>query len=207
MKIKVCGMKDPHNIEELAKLPIDYMGFIFYGKSARYIDDLQPKVLNKLPATIDRVGVFVDEALNTVINQIEKYGLNVVQLHGNESPEYCSQCCNLTDVEVIKVFNISSVSDFEQVRRYENICDYFLFDTKTSQHGGSGQKFDWNLLKQYRGETPFFLSGGISSDDADSIKSIMHPKLYGIDLNSCFETEPGMKDINLLEIFLRQIIE
>lgn len=205
MKIKVCGMRNPDNITELAKLSIDYMGLIFYPKSPRYIGELNPQILDILPSHIDKIGVFVDEELDTVLEQIEKYGLILVQLHGQESPQYCRECWNLSNAGVIKAFNISSGDDFEQTKPYEGICNYFLFDTKTSQHGGSGQKFYWSILEAYTGNTPFFLSGGISSDDVEAIKKIEHPRLYGIDINSRFEIEPGSKKIELIDKFIKEL--
>ncbi len=206
MKIKVCGMKNPENIQALAQLPIDYMGLIFYPKSPRYIRDLESSLLDILPNTISRVGVFVNENITSLLRLIEKYELSVVQLHGNESLEYCS---NIKDkypkLIIIKAFNVSESSDFIKMDQYADVCDYFLFDTKTSQHGGSGLKFDWNILDEYMGNTPFFLSGGISAEDVDAIRKISHPKLYALDLNSKFELEPGLKNITLLEQFINQL--
>lgn len=205
MKIKVCGMKNSENIEALAQLPIDYMGLIFYPKSPRYIECLEPSLLDVLPHTINRVGVFVNEDIQLVLKQIKKYNLNQIQLHGKESPEYCLECRNLSNVEVIKAFNVTSTQDFEQTKPYEDICQYFLFDTKTAQHGGSGLKFDWNILREYKGNIPFFLSGGISPEDIEAIKKISHKKLYALDMNSKFELEPGLKNITLLEQFINQL--
>ena len=206
MKIKVCGMKNPENILALAKLPIDYMGLIFYPKSPRYIQNLDPSVLNILPDNIDRVGVFVNENIESVLEQINKYKFSVVQLHGSESIEYCYAIkAEFPDLSLIKAFNISEEADFLSTKEYENVCDFLLFDTKTSQHGGSGIKFDWSILNQYKGKLPFFLSGGISVEDVKAIKSISHPQLYALDLNSKFELEPGLKNINLLEQFINQL--
>ena len=199
-------MKNPENIQALAQLPIDYMGLIFYPKSPRYIRDLESSLLDILPNTISRVGVFVNENITSLLRLIEKYELSVVQLHGNESLEYCS---NIKDkypkLIIIKAFNVSESSDFIKMDQYADVCDYFLFDTKTSQHGGSGLKFDWNILDEYMGNTPFFLSGGISAEDVDAIRKISHPKLYALDLNSKFELEPGLKNITLLEQFINQL--
>ena len=206
MKIKVCGMKSPENIRSLAQLPIDYMGLIFYPKSPRYIQNLDASLLDVLPNTISRVGVFVNEDIASLLRLIDKYELSVVQLHGNESLEYCS---NMKDkypkLIIIKAFNVSEPSDFIKMNQYIDVCDYFLFDTKTSQHGGSGLKFDWNILNEYMGDTPFFLSGGISAGDVEVIRKISHPKLYALDLNSKFELEPGLKNITLLEQFINQL--
>ncbi|QIK55733.1 phosphoribosylanthranilate isomerase [Dysgonomonas sp. HDW5B] len=206
MKIKVCGMKNPENIQALAQLPIDYMGLIFYTKSPRYIQDLESSLLDILPNTISRVGVFVNEDISSLLRLIEKYKLSVVQLHGNESLEYCSNIKNkYPKLIIIKAFNVSESSDFIKMDQYVDVCDYFLFDTKTSQHGGSGLKFDWNILDEYMGNTPFFLSGGISAEDVEAIRKISHPKLYALDLNSKFELEPGLKNITLLEQFINQL--
>lgn len=206
MKIKVCGMKNPENIQALAQLPIDYMGLIFYPKSPRYILDLEASLLDALPKAISRVGVFVNEGIESLLMQIDKYKLSVVQLHGSESLEYC---LNIKDTYpkliIIKAFNVSESSDFIKMAQHTDVCDYFLFDTKTSQHGGSGLKFDWNILNEYKGNTPFFLSGGISPEDVEAIKKVSHPKLYALDLNSRFELEPGLKNITLLEQFINQL--
>ena len=199
-------MKSPENIRSLAQLPIDYMGLIFYPKSPRYIQNLDASLLDVLPNTISRVGVFVNEDIASLLRLIDKYELSVVQLHGNESLEYCS---NMKDkypkLIIIKAFNVSEPSDFIKMNQYIDVCDYFLFDTKTSQHGGSGLKFDWNILNEYMGDTPFFLSGGISAGDVEVIRKISHPKLYALDLNSKFELEPGLKNITLLEQFINQL--
>lgn len=206
MKIKVCGMKSPDNIKSLAQLSIDYMGLIFYPKSPRYIQDLDPMFLDVLPDKINRVGVFVNEDVEVLLKQIDKYKLSVVQLHGTESLEYCEIIKNrYPKLMLIKAFNVSEVADFSKMEQYESVCNYFLFDTKTSQHGGSGLKFDWTILDGYKGKIPFFLSGGISSEDVQAIKNISYPKLYALDLNSRFELEPGVKNIELLEQFINQL--
>ena len=206
MKIKVCGMKNPENIQALALLPIDYMGLIFYPKSPRYIQDLESSLLDILPNTISRVGVFVNEDIVSLLRLIDKYKLSVLQLHGSESLEYCLKIKNkFPKLIIIKAFNVSESSDFIKMGQYVDVCDYFLFDTKTSQHGGSGLKFDWNILNEYIGNTPFFLSGGISAEDVEAIRKISHPKLYALDLNSKFELEPGLKNIKLLEQFINQL--
>lgn len=202
--MKVCGMKYPENIEELNKLSIDYMGMIFYQKSPRYIDyQLWQNVGNIDSSNIKRVGVFVNSGIDFIVEMIDKYKLDLIQLHGNESPDFCAQLNKFTPI--IKAFSISESSDFEQTKAYEGLRGYFLFDTKTPQYGGSGKKFDWAILDAYNGDTPFFLSGGISAEDIQQIKAIKHPRLYGVDLNSKFETEPGLKDIQLLDQFIKQL--
>ncbi|MDH6309816.1 phosphoribosylanthranilate isomerase [Dysgonomonas sp. PFB1-18] len=204
MNIKVCGMKYPDNIKELGKLPIHFMGMIFYPKSPRFVGSLTLSDLNSaLPPYIERVGVFVNESIEYIIEKTNLYNLNLIQLHGNESVEFCEELSKA--MPIIKAFNVSKPADFEQTKSYEDSCSYFLFDTKTPQYGGSGQKFDWEILSEYRGNTSFFLSGGISVEDADSIKQINHPKFYGIDLNSKFEIAPGLKDIEQLQQFIKAL--
>jgi len=206
MIIKVCGMKNPENIKAVAELPINLMGLIFYPKSPRYIQGLSPESLEVLPENIRRVGVFVNEEVQVVVDCIDKFGLDYVQLHGNESPEYCLNLKEFSPhVKIIKAFSIAETSDFEKTDNYENKVDYFLFDTKTPQYGGSGQKFDWSVLKDYKGNIPFFLSGGISYEDVLQIKGLEKNKMVGLDLNSKFELEPGLKNLELLHRFIKEI--
>lgn len=201
LRIKVCGMLDPKNIAAVAKLRPDYMGFIFYDKSPRYAASLAPSVL---PPDIRSVGVFVDTPAKQIPHTAERYGLQTIQLHGNESPETCSKL-RKAGYEVIKVFCVEREADLMKTVFYEESCDLFLFDTHTPVHGGSGRRFDWNILDAYTGKTPFLLSGGISPFDADEILKIDHPMLYGIDLNSRFEIEAGLKNTELLERFIKTI--
>ncbi len=205
MYIKVCGMKDPENIRSLTDLPIHFMGLIFYPRSPRYAGDREPLMLRVLPDIIRKVGVFVNEAPDIVINHIDRFELNYVQLHGNESPEYIDLLRSKKEVGIIKAFSISGKQDLKAVEMYGDGCDYFLFDTKTPGYGGSGLQFDWNILTEYNGNIPFFLSGGISVADAERIKEIDHPQLYALDLNSKFEISPGIKDISLINQFIKQI--
>jgi len=204
LKIKVCGMKHPDNIKELNKLPVDYMGLIFYEKSPRYAGVLNPSDLDEsLGTDKKKVGVFVNSDTDFILQIANKYSLDAIQLHGSETPEQTKELAK--HKTVFKAFSISEITDFEKVADYEDCADYFLFDTKTPQYGGSGQKFDWSILKHYKGSTPFWLSGGISVEDAKEIKSISHPKLFGVDINSRFEIEPGLKDIQLLKQFIKEI--
>ena len=196
--IKVCGMREAENIREVEALHPDWMGFIFWPKSKRYVKEIP----NHLPTQVKRVGVFVDETIEKVIQTAETYALDLIQLHGHESPEYAAQ---LSRWKTIKAFNIADAEDFEQTKVYEGITDYFLFDTKGKSVGGNGEKFDWSVLASYHGETPFLLSGGIGPEDAESVKAFHHPKCIGIDLNSRFEIEPGLKDINKLKEFIKTI--
>jgi len=197
-------MCDTQNIQQLATLNPDYMGFIFYEKSPRYAASVDKSVLTSLPAGIKRVGVFVSESVEVMRATAQAYGLDALQLHGGETPLQCLQLRE-EDYILFKAFSIAEAADFEILEEYEGCCDYFLFDTKTSGHGGSGEKFDWSLLDHYKGETPFFLSGGIYLDDVEAIKNITHPKFAGVDVNSRFEIEPGLKDIEKLKVFIQKI--
>lgn len=196
--IKVCGMREAENIREVEALGIDMMGFIFWPKSGRYVSE-QPEYL---PTKCQRVGVFVDEDPGLVKRIANSYGLDYVQLHGSESPAYIFQ---LGGLHVIKAFNIATVEDLEQTKTYEGLVDYFLFDTKGKSVGGNGEKFDWSVLSNYEGDTPFLLSGGIGPDDAARVSSFRHPKCVGIDLNSKFESSPAFKDVTTLSRFLNEI--
>ena len=199
MIIKVCGMRDPDNIRAIDALEgINWMGFIFWPNSKRYVSEFP----EDMPIYKKRVGVFVDEDIEQVKRIADDYALDIIQLHGHESPDYVRQ---LREWEVMKAFNIATPSDLEGTKPYEGIADYFLFDTKGKSVGGNGEKFDWSVLNSYEGKTPFLLSGGIGPDDAERINSFHHPQFMGIDLNSGFETAPAMKDPALLQSFLSQL--
>lgn len=198
MIVKVCGMRDAENIRQLEALGIDWMGMIFWPKSKRYVST--PPVY--LPQHVRKVGVFVDASLADIRQHIEDYQLDIVQLHGQESPETLKALKPLT---LIKAFNIATPEDLQKTVAYEGLADYFLFDTKGKSVGGNGEKFDWSVLDSYQGETPFLLSGGIGPEDAQDVESFRYPKCIGIDLNSRFETEPGLKDITKLKQFLEAI--
>ena len=196
MKIKVCGLKYIDNIKAVEALKPDYMGFIFYEESPRYVDELNENFLDYIPADIIKTGVFVDEHADAISKLIYKYKLDAIQLHGSENAEFCDLFKH--EVQVIKAFGIDETFDFSQLKGYENNVNLFLFDTKTTAHGGSGKAFDWDILKKYNLSVPFFLSGGLSPENIEEIKKINHPMLYGVDLNSRFEISPGMKDIDKL---------
>ena len=198
MIVKVCGMRDAANIRQLEALGIDWMGMIFWPKSKRYVST--PPVY--LPQHVRKVGVFVDASLDAIRQHVEDYQLDIVQLHGQESPEMLKVLKPLT---LIKALNIATPEDLQKTEPYEGLADYFLFDTKGKSVGGNGKKFDWSVLASYQGETPFLLSGGIGPEDAQDVKTFHHPKCIGIDLNSRFETEPGLKDITKLKQFLEAI--
>jgi len=189
MKLKVCGMKFSENISEIESLKPDFMGFIFYKKSKRFFNESKLILNDK----INRVGVFVNQEINEVIDNIKKYKLDYVQLHGEEDVRYCLSIKSIC--KVIKVFKIDDTFNFDKVKKFENVSDYYLFDTKTNLHGGSGKKFNWEILKNYNSKKYFFLSGGISENDIEENKKIR--KIYpiiGIDINSKFELPNLKKD-------------
>jgi len=199
VRIKICGMKYPENIIEVGTLLPDFMGFIFWKKSSRYFDGEIPM----LPKSIKKVGVFVDESIAIIESKIEKHNLNCIQLHGTESVEFCQKLKELP-IEIIKVFSIKDNFDFTVLKEFEGVCDYFLFDTKGELPGGNGTTFNWNLLKKYPSKKPFFLSGGIGIEQIKVLKEMNLP-IYAIDVNSKFETEPGLKNKELLQSFQSQI--
>ena len=203
-------MKDPENMRALAELPIDMMGMVFYEKSPRCVDERDADKINALSLTIPKVGVFVDATEGTIMNKVERFRLQLVQLHGNESPEFSGEL-RKRGVQIIKAFQIKTSEDLKTCLLYEDCCDYFLFDTPTSKYGGSGHKFDWKILSAYSGTTPFILSGGISPEDAgiigrDVACSVSTPWLAAIDLNSRFEIAPGIKDIDSIRRFLSAML-
>ena len=225
--IKVCGMRDAENIREVERLftqdsslftqdsslptlhsslPTFWMGFIFWPKSSRYV--AEPPAY--LPERAKRVGVFVDEDVEQICRIARDFALDVIQLHGHESPDFIRRLqSSMVNVQcsMVKAFNIATASDLEQTKAYEGLVDYFLFDTKATLPGGSGLQFDWSILDAYKGETPFLLSGGIGPDDAERVKSFRHPRCAGIDLNSRFEVAPALKDVKKLKEFLEKIQE
>ncbi len=204
MNIKVCGMKYPGNIKELSLLSPDYMGFIFYKSSKRFVENLNPEIVLSLPDKIKKVGVFVNEKPGEIERIIQLFRLQVIQFHGDESPGVC-QYFQKKGLEVIKAISISSREDLKRSEDYSHCCDYLLFDTKTPLYGGSGKQYDWKILEDYNGSVPFFLSGGIGPEDLSRITSFYHPLLFGIDLNSKFEKEDFSKDISQLECFISQL--
>ena len=200
MKVKVCGMRDAENIRKVEALGINMMGYIFYPKSSRYVSN-RPAYL---PQKCKRVGVFVDATIEDIRLHIVDYSLDIIQLHGHESTDFIRSLRSLCgdSITIIKAFNIATKEDLEATKPYEGLVDYFLFDTKGKSAGGNGEKFNWNVLSNYKDNTPFLLSGGIGPDDAGRVKVFQHPKCVGIDLNSRFEIEPGIKDITKLKTFL-----
>jgi phosphoribosylanthranilate isomerase len=204
MKLKICGMKYPENMIEVGSLLPDYMGFIFYEKSARYFNGEIPELIK----TIKKTGVFVNQSQDEIQEKVQKHNLQAVQLHGNESVEFCSELLNRLPkkIEIIKVFSADENFDFDVLKPFEAVCNYFLFDTKGELPGGNGTTFDWNILKKYKSKKPFFLSGGIGMKELKAIEEISKTNLpiYGVDINSKFEVEPGLKKKNLLSNFKRK---
>ena len=201
--IKVCGMRDAENIREVEALGIDLMGFIFWPKSSRYVSE-RPSYL---PTQCKRVGVFVNENIGKVEHIAEDYALDFIQLHGSESSDFICQLRSLCgdSIAIIKAFNIATAEDLEKTKPYEGIVDYFLFDAKAQLPGGNGQQFDWSVLTDYVGETPFLLSGGIGHNDVKRVKAFHHAKCIGIDLNSKFEDAAALKNIQKLKTFIEQL--
>jgi phosphoribosylanthranilate isomerase len=203
MIVKVCGMREAENIRAVEALGVDWMGFIFWEHSSRCVSQ-RPAYL---PTRAKRVGVFVDAPLDVVCQHVEAFGLDVVQLHGSESPAYLHDLRKALAgaVLIVKAFSIATRDDLLQTSLYEGLADYFLFDTKAQLVGGNGRKFDWSVLAHYDGSTPFLLSGGIGPDDASHLSAFSHPRLAGIDLNSRFEAAPALKNVELLKQFLYDI--
>jgi phosphoribosylanthranilate isomerase len=205
IKLKVCGMRDAKNIIEIVTLRPDYMGFIFYPRSKRYIGEQFDENLTAfVPDYIRKVGVFVNENKDKVLELRQRYNLDFVQLHGSETVDYCEFLVK-NNVGVIKSFAISQQTDLRVITGYEDCCDFLLFDAKVKEYGGSGKKFEWSILQEYKGNKPFFLSGGIDENDVETISKMDHSKLYGIDINSRFEISPGLKDLHKIHKFISKL--
>ena len=216
MIIKVCGMRDPENIREVGGLGVDWIGMIFFAGSPRKIMDngqwtmdnfdkrysnCQLSIVN---CQLKRVGVFVNASFEELTETAALFRLDYLQLHGNETPEDC-HALQKRGYSLIKAFSVATADDLERTSAYEGRVDYFLFDTKCDNYGGSGKQFDWSVLEAYHGETPFLLSGGLRPESAEAIRCFHHPRLAGIDLNSGFEIEPGLKDVEKLKRFIHDI--
>ena len=204
MLVKVCGMREPGNVKQVAQLGVDMMGFIFYPKSPRYASQVVAR--SDADRNVCRVGVFVNDSVSTMLDKIHSFSLNAVQMHGNESRQLCEQLREARgDMKIIKAISVSTAGDIQKYKEYVGAVDYFLFDTKCKTVGGSGQQFDWQILDEYDGDVPFLLSGGIGPEDAFRIRTFHHSQCVGIDLNSRFEIEPGVKDVEKLNKFLNEI--
>lgn len=220
MLIKVCGMRDPENVTQVSQLDIDLMGFIFYPKSSRYVQQV-PMHAGIIPDRADRniisekrckyVGVFVDDMPQNIVTRVYNYHLDYVQLHGDESPVMIDNLKRtlipdiVPDIKIIKALSIREADDVKRWRQYDGHVDMFLFDTQCKTYGGSGEQFDWSILDSYDGKIPFLLSGGIGPDDAERIKAFHHPQCVGIDLNSRFEISPALKDVEKLRDFIKNL--
>jgi len=212
MKIKVCGNRDIHQLIEmndpnLIGAKIDYVGLIFYEYSSRYVlKNLTGKEVRDANLSVEKVGVFVNSSEGYIMKQVEDFGLDAVQLHGDETPLFCQRISD--QIKLIKAFRIS---DHETnvdwlVKEYDEVCDYYLFDKAApGLYGGTGQKFNWQLLVQARIGKPFFLSGGIDINDTEELKEIKHPFFYGVDINSKFEVSPGIKDMDKVKEFVNDL--
>ena len=202
MIIKVCGMRDAENIRAVEALGIDLMGFIFWPKSSRYVGE-KPAYL---PENCRRAGVFVDASVEDILDAVRDFRLDVVQLHGHETPEVISTLKKrLPAIRIIKSLAVASSEDMAQTAAYESVCDAFLFDAKGRLPGGNGYQFDWSVLRRYKGRLPFLLSGGVGPGDERRIREFSVPGCIGIDLNSRFETAPGLKDVAALRTFIETI--
>ncbi len=204
VKIKICGMREPGNIRDVSRLEPDYMGFIFYPGSKRYAGNLSPVALNEFPNTIKRVAVFVNATREDIISTCQAYSIRILQLHGDESPDFC-QSFREEGFQVIKAFRVGEGLDVEEMDRFADVCDFVLLDTSGEGFGGTGKKFNWAQLKDYRSPLPFFLSGGIAPGDVDEIGKMEFPQLFAVDLNSGFEIKPGLKNKDELENFIRKV--
>ena len=232
MIVKVCGMREPENIRDVAALGVDWIGFIFYPKSPRYVsqirsragiipdysvfmkhEELSSKELSskEMMRQVKRVGVFVDDMPQNIVTRAVNYELDIIQLHGSESVIMIDNLRSTLapsirkGIKFMKALSISTADDILRYKEYEGHVDYFIFDTQTPLVGGSGNHFDWNMLDAYDGNTPFILSGGVGPDDAERVLSIRHPMFAGIDLNSQFETAPAVKNVDALKAFLAKI--
>ncbi|PUZ30410.1 phosphoribosylanthranilate isomerase [Chitinophaga costaii] len=202
MKIKVCGITRLEDLETLSRLGVEYAGLIFYERSPRYMGhQLAAADVKKTAPHLAKVGVFVNETLESVLDRVTGYGLQLVQLHGDETPEYCATLAQY--VPVIKAFRIADTVSWDIMKPYTKVVDYFLFDTASKAgYGGTGHQFNWTVLDDYPFEVPFFLSGGIGASAVGALKSLRWPRLYAVDVNSRFETSPGIKDLNAVQAFI-----
>ena len=231
MLIKVCGMREPENIRAVAELGVDMIGFVFYPESPRFVKMISSRAgiipdyseeryrrskgeespESDVRKGFQRVGVFVDDMPQSIVTRIYNYGLDYVQLHGEELPVMIDNLRRTVDpdihpgIRIIKSLQVGCVEDVEKWHPYRGHADMLLFDTRCKEHGGSGKKFDWNILEAYDGDIPFLIGGGINIDDAERVKSFRHPMFAGVDLNSCFETEPGVKDVEKLKAFMQAL--
>lgn len=207
IKLKVCGITESEQIKALEALGVEYAGLIFYDQSKRYmLRKIMGKEVKNLKDAISLVGVFVNSTEDEILTQVEQYNLTLVQLNGDETPGFCKRISD--KVKLIKSFRINHTTTDNidwQIKPYEDCCDYYLFDSAIKNAGDAGNKYDWQLLSRSKINKPFFLSGGIRPEDAAVIKNFTHPYFYGVDINSRFETTPGIKDIEKIAAFIEEI--
>ncbi len=215
MKVKVCGTRDQANILELLQLPIDFIGFIFYPKSPRFVGNRIPENWINQHArdfkNVRKAGVFVNAEMEQILNAVHDYELDVVQLHGEESVEYCRELhqyweiTSMRSAKLAKAFQVDESFDFAQTAPYEKFCQFFVFDAKGPAQGGNGMHFNWEVLSNYLGFTPYLLSGGIGPEDAGRIRQLNFKQMMGVDINSRFELKPGIKDVARVKKFLEEV--
>lgn len=209
MKLKVCGITQLTQLKELDELGVNYAGMIFYERSVRYIlNKLKGKAVREIPLSLKKVGVFVNASEENIMTQIGQYGLDIVQLHGDETPVFCNRISE--HITIIKSFRITQKNEQNidwMIRPYEESCDYYLFDTaRPGAYGGTGEKFDWEILNRNKINKPFFLSGGIGMNDTGKIRSFSHPFFYAIDVNSKVEIQEGIKDIAAITALKNELL-
>jgi phosphoribosylanthranilate isomerase len=208
MRIKVCGMTQLNQVEQLAGLGVTFAGFIFYPKSPRYVLRSMTTAEMKKENSVNKVGVFVNASVGEVLSMVDECRLHMVQLHGDETPRQCEQIADY--VSVVKAFRLSDGDNIEwMIRPYMDVCDMFMFDTMGAGYGGTGKKFDWTILKDVVVGKPFFLSGGIETGDVEKLRSFSQEPvakaLFAIDINSRFETTPGVKDLDKVADFSKRL--
>lgn len=205
IRVKVCGLNEPSNVSAISKAGPDFIGFIFYPGSKRFVGE-HPDIMlfRNVSSKIKKTGVFVNEDLQKVLDLALYADLDAIQLHGDESVNYCN-FFRKSGFSVIKTFGVGPGFDPEITDRYSDVCDYFLFDTKTEHYGGSGEKFNWSIINNYQFKKPFFISGGIGPEDAGIIGSVLNPQFYGVDVNSRFEVMPGVKDAIKIKKFIYEL--
>ncbi len=209
MKLKVCGITQAEQLKQLDELEVDYAGLIFYAQSSRYVlNKLKSKEIQNLNLSLKKVGVFVNASEEDIMTQLEEYRLDLIQLHGDETPSFCKHISN--HVNVTKAFRINKKNEQNidwMIKPYEEFCDFYLFDTNSKGvYGGTGEKFDWEILKHNKINKPFFLSGGIGLDDVENIKAFEHPFFYAVDVNSKVEVEDGIKDISAIAELVNELV-
>lgn len=206
MQLKVCGLRDFKNVQELTEKAVpDFMGFIFFQKSSRAVDeDILLQTISSIPSNVKKVGVFVNETTTEMIEKAKKFQLDYLQLHGDEPVKQCEEL-ERKGQKVIKAFGIKPQFDFDQLQYYAPHVSFFLFDTKGEKEGGNGYTFDWQILNSYDQKVPFFLSGGISLDNVEQVRDFLHLNIFALDVNSKFEVSPGLKDISQLKALKNKI--